>query len=638
MIPEFSKNNYFYFKKENEEFQEYGMSDVSYYVLTMNEFNNFQLARELLFQDTQNISVIEEYLDAYKTLLIKLEERLSMLITQDEEDDITEFLERYTLIDCAYTENDYNSLFLSETNPIVLVNKIQKYYLTENIENDGLYSMMNEEEIENLIMGSFNFRRIKSLYSNEVNFYISKDLVRDIKEMSTLNNINSITILDKIEAFVFDTHKKDLKIAYFGHFSDENQEELNIVTYLKQYSRQYGITLNMTQFVNNTMHIEYDFISCSKDGVYYNLNRKSDLEKLFTEYDMVLFLDEGHFYEEVYEIRPVISDYVDWYKKLIPNAFHKWAYLENWLKRNYECFMNIGNSFQFNSELYQDIVEMSKGKDCSVYIYNSQDDKICCENNEEIDLSLICNSNIEYHDGVEIKVIHVNEEITGGEIVDALNPKATTPPPPFSITIGVYDLLKHLCLYNENFPDPKNLRFHFLNWNFEKNMKNGSTDLDIYFHRSSPSKLIEYINIIFTTAFVHDKNPILSEYLKSVIVEVAKQYCSYPEQFIFINNVKNMEFKSCYCGFGANLSHNRKPLLATTCIHNIITELSNNPVYVADLDNLNKLIKKLNCDTLDVSHLEEILRNLKHITDIQGIHVNSLFQQNLKTLSSILNL
>lgn len=550
-----------------------------------------------------NESAVDAYLDAYQNLLVSSMRILSECEEELEKAEIRHFLDIYLLIDCVRSNHE-KAIYVSWIHPVMLLH-IKKIIKDESLpkgDSDGFI-----DELERRIAAMLLAKEMpKRLYSSTAIYTVDKNrcllekdgvmAARQIRSMSTLNNIDSIRILEKVLAAWEQKKEKsadkiELKIAYFGEFSDappagqpdgkDGGRGLNIENYLNLAAvrEEHGLGESSFRFVHFRLVDPgvTDFYQSDHGEEYYNLQEMGHLENLFRNYDMAFFLDQGYYYRKAFLERREsfksaceFHNYVSQFMKEENKLEFRQTLLLFWMKWGFRYLGDKSGEYEFGKNLHNNIRLRPEQDSCNVYAYISESRKVGDFN---LEASNVCRGEFYYGDKIIVSHFSNRNDIDITSLIEPDN-LPQNDPSRYVIYLNAWRMFK--ILYDRAFDllymrwrgylkeegDKKGnisvvylLQNVWIGWNFSnmvlgdggKHAKN--LDLKLIFNKekigviSSGSmdvmekELREYIERIFCMAFSGGKE-MVREYTRQVIIETVKGACRKLEDFLFAHYLK----------------------------------------------------------------------------------------------------
>lgn len=621
----FSVNTYYCFNY-GKKLKKYYFSDCSSLIINTKEFNTFMEYREKLFNNINDENIIDSYLDAYQNLVIFLMGYISNCKDLNEKMELKIFMSQFSLIDCI--NNIDNSLFINETSPYALIEKRKKQILIEDtFKNNSFLTSKQKKHITDNILNKY---RKEKIFSDDKEYTILQNDIKPIYMLSTLNKIDSITLIDKIQNIA--TSKKEIKVAYFGIFSDEEQTKLNIEEYFENI-----ITLEMNRFEHiPTLNFSSLFYE-NKNGEYYDILNINDLKKLFANYDIVLFLDEGYYYNEINTKTLDFDDFYRMYKYTIKQInrkndfinYRKLNFIEKWLKWSYAYFSKHSGLYEFNKDLYENILNLSKICNCNIYLYISEEKQITNlkSTNDVLDLTEMYNCYTEFHNGKELLIVHFDNVIKKS-ITSYFSYKNFD----FKLRINAYDFIKKLNLDTNDFvEDMDKLKNICLEWDYKNIITNKDKQIFITLYGTDNKDLSEYIMSLFYSAFEEYPN-VFGIYIRDIIIDTIKMYAYNIEDFIFFNSLRYFNSNKCICNTTEeNMIIDTLPKYVVQCVHNIVYQLDTWH-FISTTFIKRDLINKTNSNNiLTIKQLNDLLNKLNNVIN-SNISISSLLKHNINLL------
>lgn len=336
-----------------------------------------------------------------------------------------------------------NQYLLSPAHPMVLMQHYVEILTKEEID----HYLRNEADDENrqsstnktkaLILESLydaqnkNRRRFQLMRQNQV--YVALPENPDVSSQSTLYNavpfgnrknnteIPAIRLYEKIETYIT-AHRdnfdllSEIKIAYFGQLTD-----IETLQSLCMESRLCP-KLTLTCFEQDRGAGEYIFRAAKKtlpnnNKETYDLLHNSDLESLFSAYNIVLFLDLDCFYRQFQGAKTIEEKSTQrncqWYWERTEESFQMkfktkaayyraiYDYIGMWLN-SYQ--KELSSRFEFDERLFH-AIDTAYKSEADIYLYLDYSDEIAEMNLRNYN---VCND--EYYDGKELIVYKFTAE------------------------------------------------------------------------------------------------------------------------------------------------------------------------------------------------------------------------------------
>lgn len=281
-------------------------------------------------------------------------------------------------------------------------------------------------------------RIIENFYvygTGQAYFSVRKDKCRQAvlwPDVGTLTPISATRLIEKTKSWVIrncdgENETPDVRIAYIGEVTDEKV--------LAEYYKKNPISLNsrkvypnviLTRFKRDSRREKYIFerqdnVECGKK--IYNFTSLTDMKELFSNFEIVLFLDESYFYKQRQSAKGLlekgVASYVKWCRGEMENTLEaELSEDERESRKDYYCdqiynkaglWLN-GCDFDktgklgFDSRLFS-IIAQAVNPECDVYLYISRGKTI---GDMKLPIQSICND--ERYDGKRLLVYRVTEK------------------------------------------------------------------------------------------------------------------------------------------------------------------------------------------------------------------------------------
>ncbi len=333
--------------------------------------------------------------------------------------------------------NDHNIYIMAPCHPMVYLN---------DRDNQKLRDRFNAVAVENSIEWKIKRAVLQDYLRTNENFYVygtgqvyysvRKNGYRQAipwADVGTLTSVSSTRLIEKTRSWVIrncdgENKTPDVRIAYIGTVTEKdilteyyrdnpvvlkNGKKIYpkvTLTYLKQVPRREKYIFERQDNIENSKKI-------------YNFASLSDMKELFSNFHIVLFLDESYFYRQRQSAKSLLekgaADYVVWcQKELEYELARELTEGEKETRRHYYCrqiYNRAGlwlngygkentSKLGFDSNLFS-MIKQAVNATCDIYLYISRGKTI---GNIRLPVQSVCND--ERYDGKQLLVYRVIEK------------------------------------------------------------------------------------------------------------------------------------------------------------------------------------------------------------------------------------
>lgn len=333
--------------------------------------------------------------------------------------------------------NDRNIYIMAPCHPMVYLNDRNAQRLRDRFNAAAVENSI-EWKIKKAVLQDY-LRINENFYvygTGQVYFSIRKDGYRQAipwTDVGTLTPVSSTRLIEKTRSWIIrncngDDETPDVRIAYMGTVTEvetlteyyrdnpvvlQNGKRIYpciTMTHLKQVPRREKYIFERQDNIENSKKI-------------YNLASLSDMKELFSNFQIVLFLDESYFYRQRQSAKSLLekgaADYVAWCQKELERELaRELTEDEKETKRYYYCsqiYNRTGlwlngygkentSKLGFDSNLFGMIMQAVNAA-CDVYLYISRGKTV---GNIRLPIQSVCND--ERYDGKQLFVYRVIEK------------------------------------------------------------------------------------------------------------------------------------------------------------------------------------------------------------------------------------
>lgn len=329
------------------------------------------------------------------------------------------------------------------------VDKLKNNHYKHGIA-EAIVSNKARRDREFLMFSSDEIYQVSKL-EGENNTWVA-DLFQNAK---TLVKVESIRLIEKVERYIreHDISEKasPVRIAAFGEMADGMDSSPILKKYIE---KMHQVKVEITGFKRMPLLGDYVFVPENAEGSFpgkniFNLMDNADIEALYGNYSLILFLGENYFYRQhqgekmAREIR--VSSRANWYVNVMAEAYSEFKDKAICYNR---CFDGVGSwintyddalsgALQFDEKLFKKLGSVEH-PDADVYLYIKYGKSI-----GECDLYTqnICND--ELYDGHSLMVYCYSKH--SDDINDALmNFLGNKLTPQYRVYINLWKLVKSL--------------------------------------------------------------------------------------------------------------------------------------------------------------------------------------------------
>ena len=366
-------------------------------------------------------SKLAELCKEYFQLLVILLNDTEMALNTDSFEANKRFLEEFYFIGC---QRDIlrNQYLLPAYHPILSIHFLAEKDGRSQLEKlkDNSYKYAIAEAIV-----SNKARRDKEflMFSSNQVYQVSQsgrgstvDIAELFQNARTLIKVEGIRLIEKVEWYIeeyrlWEKTNPSVSIAVFGRFGDD--------VLLKEYiKKQYRVDVNLTCFERVPEVGEYVFcgpVKSSEEKGIYDLFDYADIETLYNDYSIVLFLTENYFYKQHQVLKNAketwASSRADWYVNTVAAAYPEFK--DKAVCYN-QCYNKVGSwintyddtlsgTLQFDEKLFKKLGSVEHPA-TDIYLYIKYGESI-----GEYDLFTqnVCND--ELYDGYPIMVYNYDK-------------------------------------------------------------------------------------------------------------------------------------------------------------------------------------------------------------------------------------
>lgn len=333
--------------------------------------------------------------------------------------------------------NDRNAYIMAPCHPMARLNdrisgricdQFNKLVVEDNIE----------WKIKKAVLQDY-LKYIENFYvygTGQVYFSVRKNRCRQAvlwADVGTLTPVSSTRLIEKTKSWVMrnchgENKTPDVRIAYIGEVTDEE--------IIKEFYRKNAVVLQngikvhpnviLTHFQRDSRREKYIFErqdNVEDDKSIYNFSSLSDMKELFSNFHIVLFLDESYFYKQRQSPKGLLekgaANYVKWCRGELNNE-SEWKLSEEEKEKRKDSYYsqiynraglwlngydsNDTSKLGFDSRLFSNIVQ-AVNPECDVYLYISRGETI---GDIKLPIQSICND--ERYDGKRLLVYRVTEK------------------------------------------------------------------------------------------------------------------------------------------------------------------------------------------------------------------------------------
>lgn len=341
--------------------------------------------------------------------------------------------------------NDSNAYIMAPCHPMARLNDRISRRICDQF-NKSVVKDSIEWKIKKAVLQDY-LKYIENFYvygTGQVYFSVRKNRCRQAvlwADVGTLTPVSSTRLIEKTKSWVMrnchgENKTPDVRIAYIGEVTDKE--------IIKEYYRKNAVVLQdgtkvhpnviLTHFQRDSRREKYIFerqdnVEDSKS--IYNFSSLSDMKELFSNFHIVLFLDESYFYKQRQSPKGLLekgaANYVKWCRGELNNE-SKWKLTEEEKRKDYyynQIYNRAGlwlngydsndtSKLGFDSRLFSNIAQ-AVNPECDVYLYISRGEAI---GDIKLPIQSICND--ERYDGKKLMVYKVTEKretLTGNDDV-----------------------------------------------------------------------------------------------------------------------------------------------------------------------------------------------------------------------------
>lgn len=375
-----------------------------------------------------------KYIAAYFSEIVTWVEESSKESTFEES--VREQLEQWlTVRSCKI--NDHNTYIMAPCHPMVYLNDQNSQRLCDRF-NAAAGDNSIEWKIKKAVLQDY-LRNKGDFYvygTGQVYFSVRKDGCRQAipwTDVGTLTPISSTRLIEKTKSWVTrncngENETPDVWIAYIGAVTEKE-----IIT---EYYRQNSVTLQngrkvypqvkLTQLKQVPRREKYIFerqdnVEGSKK--IYNFASLSDMKELFSNFQIVLFLDESYFYRQRQSVKSLLekgaASYVMWCQKELEQELKQNLTDDEKEEKRHYYYSQIYNraglwlngygreetsKLGFDNNLFS-MITQAFNSECDVYLYISRGKTI---GDIRLPVQSICND--ERYDGKQLLVYRVTDK------------------------------------------------------------------------------------------------------------------------------------------------------------------------------------------------------------------------------------